>query len=182
MIKEEWKSIDGFYDMYYVSSHGNVKSFKKSSNVNNVILSDGSKLMIPKIDKYGYLRVRLSKNGKRKPYLLHRLVANAFLQNTDLLPCVNHKNEIKTDNNVVNLEWCDVNYNNHYNDRYQKIKRFTRPVVKYTLDMELVQIFNSIVSASKSLNINRKESNISSCCRGKIKYAYGFIWRYYDKK
>ena len=66
---------------------------------------DYEKLLKPKIDKYGYKNVVLTKNGKRKTYLVHRLVGQAFIPNPNNKPTINHINGIKTDNRVCNLEW-----------------------------------------------------------------------------
>ena len=69
----------------------------------------------------GYRCVMLTENGVQKRYSVHRLVAEAFIPNPDNFPCVNHKNEVKNDNRVENLEWCDVKYNNSYGTKPQRL-------------------------------------------------------------
>ena len=73
--------------------------------------------MKPAKTKGGYLRLPLTINNKAKSYLVHRLVALAFIPNPNNYPEVNHKNEDKTDNRVENLEWCDRSYNINYGNR-----------------------------------------------------------------
>ena len=71
--------------------------------------------MKPKHNRFtGYDYVILSKGGKSKTFSIHRLVAIAFIPNPSSLPQVNHKNEVKTDNRVTNLEWCTPAYNSNY--------------------------------------------------------------------
>ena len=108
---EVWKDIKEFEGYYQVSNYGNVKRIK-----NIVLYSNGNvcthktKILSPEISK-GYKRVTLSKNNNQKRFLVHRLVAIHFIFNPDNLKCVNHKNGIKTDNKLQNLEWCDYFYN-----------------------------------------------------------------------
>ena len=104
---EEWRDVVGYEGLYMVSNCGRVKSLK---------FSNGKREKIMKLSDRGngYLRVSLSKDGESKHYNVHRLVAIAFIPNPDNLPYVNHKDECKTNNNVDNLEWCTVEYNNTY--------------------------------------------------------------------
>lgn len=115
MEKEIWKEIKGFGGNYSVSSEGRVRS-------NGLLKGKNSKVRILKTEmsKKGYLRVGLTKDGKQKKYLVHRLVAIAFLDNPNNLPDVNHRNEIKTDNRVENLEWMSRRDNMNYGDRTKK--------------------------------------------------------------
>ena len=89
---ECWKDIEGFPN-YQVSNHGRVKNKKTG------------KILKPYKTNRGYLTVGFWVNGKKKRLLVHRLVAAAFIPNTENLPEVNHANGCKTDNNVANLEW-----------------------------------------------------------------------------
>ena len=115
MEQENWKEIKGFDGNYSVSSEGIVRS-------NGLLKGKNSKVRILKTEmsKKGYLRVGLVKDGKQKKYLVHRLVAIAFLDNPNNLPEVNHRNEIKTDNRVENLEWMSRRDNMNYGDRTKK--------------------------------------------------------------
>lgn len=115
MEKEIWKEIEEFGGNYSVSSEGRVRS-------NGLLKGKNSKVRILKteLSKKGYLRVGLTKDGKQKKYLVHRLVAIAFLDNPNNLPDVNHKNECKTDNRLINLEWMSRRDNMNYGDRTKK--------------------------------------------------------------
>ena len=105
---EEWKNVIGYEGLYEVSNKGNVRNVRRNKL-----------LRLPK-NYYGYIQVCLYKNGISTGFLVHRLVAQAFIHNPDNLPQVNHKDEDKTNNNVDNLEWCDQAYNNLYGTRLEK--------------------------------------------------------------
>lgn len=105
---EVWKSISGYGGLYKVSSYGRV--------------CNSQKVMKLTVDKRGYFSVGLHKNGKTKTCSVHRLVAQAFLNNPDGLPEVNHKDEDKQNNSVENLEWCTRQYNCTYGNRIEKQK------------------------------------------------------------
>ena len=93
---EIWKEIKGYEGLYEISSYGNVKSYHK----NQTILLKQSKM------KKGYMRVKLvDKNKNEYSPLVHVLVATAFIPNPENKPQVNHKDAIKWNNNVDNLEW-----------------------------------------------------------------------------
>lgn len=103
---ETWKPIWGYEGLYEISTFGRVKSMKNG------------KERIIKQNKLpsGYLQIALLKNGNRKTYYIHRLVASAFIPNDNLFYTqVNHIDENKENNRVENLEWCDAQYNVTYN-------------------------------------------------------------------
>lgn len=106
MDNEIWKDIIGYDGLYQVSNKGNIKSFKKDKN---------GKLLMLKIDKDGYKNIGLrDANYIRKFKRVHRLVAEAFIENSNSFTQINHKDNNPANNYVENLEWCSVEYNNKY--------------------------------------------------------------------
>lgn len=114
---EEWKPVVGYEGLYEVSSLGRVRSLDRFY----YRLHKG-KVLSPTKDRYGYLTVTLNCNGKSKTIKIHRLVAQAFIENPDNLPQVNHKDENPSNNNVDNLEWCTAKYNNNYGTRQERYR------------------------------------------------------------
>lgn len=100
---EIWKDVVGYEKLYQVSNNGKIKSYKRSGT-NGKTLNGG-------FDKWGYIRVTLSKNNKIKKHKVHRLVAEAFILNPNNFLQVNHKDGNKQNNCVDNLEWCTASYN-----------------------------------------------------------------------
>lgn len=163
-MEEIWKNIEGFEGLYQISNYGNVKSLKYGKE----------RILKPRKDKDGYLRVGLYINGKGKDYTIHRLVALYFILNNDLFKTqINHKDENKENNNVNNLEWCDAVYNTNYGNRNKKI---SKEVNQYSLDGNFIRSFPSTKEIERQLGF--ANNNIGACCNGKRKTAYGFIWKY----
>lgn len=170
MKKEYWKDIVN-YENYQVSNLGRVRSLYNNKGQYRI------KILNPIIGN-GYYRVRLFKNKKNKLYSVHRLVAEAFIHNPDNLPCINHKDENRLNNIVENLEFCTHKYNSNYGTAIKRtINKISKKVYQYTLDGELVKIYNSVKECEQ---YNFKHSGISACCRGdKYRKTYkGYIWRY----
>ena len=165
MIKEYWKPVVGYEGLYMVSNWGRVKSMNYNHSGKERILK-----LIP--NRYGYLYVNLYKNNIKKKYLVHRLVAEAFIDNPDNLPQVNHRDENKLNNNVDNLEWCTNEYNINYGTRNE---RCSKPVLQYTLDGEFVREWPSTMECERN-GFNR--GNIWMCCQGKLKKYKGYIWKF----
>ena len=112
--KEIWIDIKEYEGLYQVSNFGNIKSLRNSHGNNR------EKILKPKLDRYGYNCVSLYKFKKHKNKTVHRLVAQAFIENPNNLPQINHINEVKTDNRVNNLEWCTNKYNGNYGSVKEK--------------------------------------------------------------
>ena len=123
---ELWKDIKTYEGLYQVSNLGNVKSVDRY-----IYAGDNSNHKYQHIKEHylklnggrKYIQVILCKNGKTKAFLVHRLVAEAFIPNPNNLPCVNHKDENPKNNHVDNLEWCTYSYNNTYNGRIDNCKQ-----------------------------------------------------------
>lgn len=108
---ENWLDIPNYEELYEIDTFGNIKSKdKKVKNKNGYRIIKG-KILKPKYDKYGYLKIGLTKNNKQKFYFVHRLVAKTFLPNPNNYLIINHKDGNKTNNYIGNLEWCTQKYN-----------------------------------------------------------------------
>lgn len=166
--EEIWIPIKGFEGYYEVSNLGRVRSLDRY-NVMKTKRGEWVKrkrkgaIMIPSLDgRKHYLQVCLSKCGKRTMLLVHRLVAEAFLENPENLPEVNHKDENKANNNVSNLEWCDHKYNNNYGNKLHLTRGENNPASKY--NAEIVRaIRNEYVpgSADKGITALSKKYGVS---------------------
>ena len=170
------KIIPDFED-YLIDDLGNVYSIKTN------------KYLKPNIINNGYEQVTLCKNGKRKSVLVHRLVASAFIVNTNNYPIVNHKDECKTNNNVNNLEWCSHKYNTNYSkyrflEHYKKLallhkQQLSKPILQLNKDGLVINEFISSTEASKSTGISR--GNINRVCTGHRKSAGNYIWKFKEE-
>lgn len=131
----------------------------------------------------GYLQVSLTKNGKRKTYTVHRLVAKAFLPNLKNKKQINHIDGNKKNNSVDNLESVTPKENIKHAYRTGLKKPYNmRKVNQYDLQGNFIKQWNSITDFLKENSLNLKNSNITTCCKGRRKNAYGFIWKYADEE
>ena len=134
----------------------------------------------------------------QKKIQVHKLVAQAFISNPLHLPEVNHKSEVKSENHVSNLEWCDRSYNNNYGTRtkraiskmvqhpnwiasHEKCGKPKKTVLQFTLNGEFVAEYPSTREASRQAKI--AQSSISSCCNGRKSHntAGGYLWKYKEE-
>ena len=182
MIKtniELWKDVKDYEGLYQVSTLGRVRSIDKYVNakIRNIdkVLKRG-KILKPVYNKGGYLKVDLYKNGKGTGFLVHRLVAEAFISNPDNLPLINHKDEVKDNNYPYNLEWCTDDYNRHYGTAIKRsVEKRSKKVYQYDLEGNLIKEWDSTREAGRN---GYEAKNISACCLGKRKTHKGFIWSY----
>ena len=121
-MEEIWKDVKGFEGFYQVSNLGRVRSLDRISvSENRSAQKIKGTIKKVKVGKNGYYMVMFYKDSKYKCAYVHRLVAQAFIPNPDNLPQVNHKDEIRTNNCVDNLEWCDSKYNNNYGTKIDRL-------------------------------------------------------------
>lgn len=115
MIKEIWRPIKGYENLYEISNHGRIKGVDRyvKGRYGNLRFQKGH-IRKATYNNRGYQAIPLCKDGKYKTFLVHRLVAETFIPNPDNLPEVNHKDENKENNYVDNLEWCTRKYNMNY--------------------------------------------------------------------
>jgi hypothetical protein len=112
---EIWKEVKGYEGLYEASNLGNIKRLPsviryKSNGTRNY----PGKMLIQERMLDGYLRIVLSKNGNHKRFMSHRLIAETFIPNPYNKPYINHKNGVKSDNRIENLEWCSQEENEQH--------------------------------------------------------------------
>ena len=172
---EIWKDVPGYIGLYKVSNYGRIKSLSRKIVRNKNVVNIGNIIMRQSISNK-YYSVMLYKDNTKNRYLVHRLVATAFIPNPENLPQINHKNENKLDNCVDNLEWCTSKYNNNYKNKVKiGALKHKKAINQYDKKGNFINSFNSGLDASKSTGINA--TCISLCRKGKLKTAGGFIWK-----
>jgi len=162
---------------------GRVKSLERTiTRKNGRKQNIRERILKPKTERTGYLQVNLyDTSGKRKTFLVHRLVCKAFHKNPKNKPCVNHIDEDKTNNEASNLEWCTYEENSNHGTRNARIgkaraKALSKPLGQYTRDGKLVKVWQSTREVQRQLGFFN--GNISQVARGKRKTAYGYVWKY----
>lgn len=153
---EIWKDIENYEGLYQVSSLGNIKSLERV--ITKIMYGNkiGKYTRKEKILKPGYLRgykhVVLCKEGNTKNFKVHRLVANAFIYNYENKPQINHKNRIKDDNNVLNLEWV-TEYENTFHSKNHSLVGITKSSSKWRVRYKQKHYgyFESLEDAIKKL-------------------------------
>ena len=184
-MEEIGKEVPGYEGFYEVSNLGRVKRLPYQSIGRTIgkkkeyIRKFPERVMKATICVNGYYRVTLSKDGKQFYKHIHRIVAETFIPNPDGLPCINHKDENKTNNNVDNLEWCSYSYNNNYgNARKKRSESYRlnnkRPVEMLSLSGEVIRKFSSVREAA--IFVNGSPLSIDRAIKRTRKTAYGYIW------
>ena len=176
IINEEWKPVKGYEGLYEVSNLGRVKSL----NYNH---TGKERIMKPEKHRDGYLRVQLYKDGKVKHFLVHRLVATAFIPNPLELPEINHRNEDKTNNVVVNLEFCSRCYNSNYGTRNVRIGAARSKAVEASKYPDFSEICLRFASTAEAGRNGYNQGSVSTCCRGcysayRRNFYKNLYWRY----
>ena len=190
---EIWKTAvydDEIYEgLYKVSNFGRILSL-------NYRRTGKAELLKPGDDGRGYFQVILSKNGEYKKCLVHRLVAEAFLENPENKPCINHKIDTKegkkinmvifNEDGTVNkerttIEWVTYKENNDYGTRNERAAKantngkLSKRVLQLSLNGDLIKEWPSTRECGRN-GFNQGE--VAKCCRGEIPHYKGFKWEY----
>ena len=182
-MREEWRPVVGYEGLYEVSNLGNVKSLERMKWNGKGYQKIPERIMKLRKNNSGYLRVFLCKEGKMKSYLVHQLVATAFLENPMGYTEINHISEDKLDNMAKNLEWVSHKYNCSYGTRNKRVAekntnnpKLSKPLIAINKITGLILEFPSIIEAYRQTGI--ATSNICACCQGKKNSCGGFYWMY----
>lgn len=161
---EYWRDITGFKN-YMVSNYGRIYSKKQKI------------IMKQTPNRKGYMKVSFYQDGKSHTKSVHRLVAEAFIDNPNNLPQINHKDENKANNSVSNLEWCDNTYNRYYGtatERTRQANMNCKSTSKPVRCIETAIVYPSIREARRKTGA----ANIFYCCIGKRRTSNGYHWEY----
>lgn len=176
-VEESWRPIIGYEGSYEISNLGRVKSLKD----NHLKVRKIPIILKPSTLSKGYLGVTLG----GKTHKIHRLVAKVFIPNPYNLPEVNHRDENKSNNCSLNLEWCSTQYNLSYGTARERINStnkargsaVARKIEQYTMNGAFIRGYNSITEAIKFIGAKNNASIIKSC-KDFNRTAYGYRWKY----
>lgn len=161
------KDIKDYEGLYGITSCGKVWSYRSNKFLKPYMA--GSDL--------SYQYVHLIKDGVSKNFRVHRLVAEAYIPNPNNLPEVNHKDEIKTNNYVSNLEWCDRDYNHHYGTQIERARK-TRGKPIYCQETD--KVYGSQKEAAAELGLD--QGNISKVCCGILSHTGGYHFEFANQE
>lgn len=171
---EEWKMVKGYEGLYEVSSWGRVRSLPRNGTGKYI------KVLALSNDKDGYKIITLQKKGEGKTKKVHRLVADAFIPNPENKTQVNHKNGIKSDNNIKNLEWASCEENNRHRCSVLGYKG-TPHHCKLVRSIENDKTYASLHEAERITGVKRQNISNAIHQRRRTKTAGGLHWEYVCK-
>jgi len=173
METEIWKKHPEI-EKLEVSSFGKVRTLDKVVPNGKHTLFIKGRVLKQYNRKDGYLQVSFRMNGKPITKKVHRLVAETFIHNPNMLPMVNHLDCDRTNNNVDNLEFCTASYNQQYREKYgiSRAEVLGHPLFSINLDTNEVSHFSSQHEAGRELGIS--DGNINKVLKGSRNQANGF--------
>lgn len=170
----EIKNIIGYEGLYLITDSGD--------NDKTVFSVKLNKYLKPTQDGEGYYFVTLSHNGEKRPYKIHKLIAEYFVSNPNGYDEIDHINGDNTLNTVDNIRWCthQQNINNpvrierNHNSQINNEKK-SKKVGQFTLEGKLIKIYPSVCECAR---IGFNKGHVAACCRGEQNYHKGYIWKY----
>lgn len=169
--KEIWRDVVGYEGLYQVSSIGRVKSLERWSYNGHGYFLKREKFLTPRPNDDGYLTVKLSKHSKEKRCTIHRLVAMAFIANTDNLLEVDHIDASRTNNHVFNLRWVTRKQNMNNLHCTGKNHKWAKKVI----NIDTQQVFDTVTDAALAFSVT--PSAICFAARHNTRCA-GYYWQY----
>lgn len=193
---EEWQFIKETKKCYMISNYTRIKSMKRNTAHERILKT--------RIGKDGYYYVNFSVNGKRLTKKIHRIVAETFIpdkSNFKYTPkddlesikleglAINHKDGVKTNNNIDNLEWCTMSYNEIHANKLGLVPHwmegltgkncpFSKKIIQKTLDDKPIKVWDSMSDVKRELNI--PVPHLVRVCKGMRKSTRGFKWCYFE--
>lgn len=186
---EEWRDVKGYEGFYQVSNLGRVRSVTRQIKRDNGSYMKHGQELILRLDQHGYFQVNLAKNKAHRIEKVHRLVANAFIENPYNKPEVNHKDCNPQNNRVDNLEWCTHYENMRYmheqgrakrtdswlENLHESQKKFYKPVIATHIETGEVLRFDNLNEVTAA---GFQPSCVCHCCKGKRKQHKGYRFEY----
>lgn len=178
---EIWKDIPGYEGYYQVSNMGRIKSLERISFRNNGKSENAKYYLKERIlniqtQTQGYSQIVLSKNGVRKTFRLHIIVAKLFVENPLKKTYVNHIDGNKKNNKASNLEWVTAKENMVHAYKTGLVNHYKRKVLQLDENDNVLNKFDSLKEAADY--VNGSKASICSVCRGYRKQSNGYKWKY----
>lgn len=176
-MEEIWRDIKGYEGLYQVSSFGRVRSLDRLDGANRRLTG---KILKCGTDKDGYLQVTLCKDSTKSTKKIHRLVAQAFVSNSENKPEINHIDEDKANNRVNNLEWSTRKENNNHGTHNERSSRTQSiPIISTNLKTGECREFYGTNECGRQLNLN--PGHINEVLKGKRRQTGGYTFKYLNK-
>lgn len=187
-MEEIWKDIHGYEGMYQVSNLGRIKGLPRDVNNHTGKIRLKERYIKGYPITKGYIQVQLASRPKRVLKLIHVLVAQQFIPNPNNYPQVNHINGIKSDNRAENLEWCNNSMNqihayktgltNPHGNAWKNRNYKNLRVAKFTLDGKMIEVYESISAALRSIGIFTRGSTLYTILKQGREIYKGYRFRY----
>lgn len=184
-MREEWRDVVGYEGLYQVSSFGRVKGVARSVKRNGHEVKVPERFLCQTDNSNGYLRVNLSKDNRVKQTFVHRLVAEAFVDNPDGCRYIDHLDSDRHNNHVENLVWCTQSENisaaySRGRRKYVPMSEEARARVTKKIAKPVVRsdgkIYPSVTSAARDLCVT--VGMVRHVLKGRAKTVKGYSFRY----